>query len=182
MMGNGQWTMGIARIAYFAVVAPAVGCTFCYFAEPHRHLSECRRERRPGIVLAEYALMRDWLDSLERRTKDFAIRVINLSKLLDRLDVPKSVIWQLVDSATSVAANHRACRRARSTRELIAKLGLVVEEADESNLWLELVEAIVLQESALEQCSSLKRETAELTAIFAKGVATTRQRLKSSNH
>jgi len=57
-----------------------------------------------------------------------------------------------------------------------------VEEADESNLWLELVEAIVLQESALEQCSSLKRETAELTAIFAKGVATTRQRLKSSNH
>lgn len=101
---------------------------------------------------------------------------------LEKLDLPKSVIWQLVDSATSVAANHRACRRARSTKELIAKLGLVVEEADESNLWLELIQAVVDDEPILKELRDFERETAELTAIFKKSVSTSRRKLEFSRN
>jgi four helix bundle protein len=46
---------------------------------------------------------------------------------------------QLLRAGTGVAANHRACGRARSDKEFCAKMGIVVEEADESQLWLELL-------------------------------------------
>ncbi|HKA37086.1 MAG TPA: four helix bundle protein [Thermoanaerobaculia bacterium] len=72
---------------------------------------------------------------------------------------------QLLRSATSVAANYRAAGRSRSKAEFVAKIGVVVEEADESLLWLELLRdaAIVNQ----EKMAPLLREAAELVAIFS---------------
>jgi four helix bundle protein len=71
---------------------------------------------------------------------------------------------QLLRSATSVAANYRAVCRARSKAEFAAKLNIVIEEADESLFWLELIaESGMLP---VERLSELLKEADELTAIF----------------
>jgi four helix bundle protein len=72
---------------------------------------------------------------------------------------------QLLRSGTSVAANYRAVNRARSRAEFISKISIVVEEADESVFWLELLgESGVIRQERLEE---LLMEARELTAIFA---------------
>jgi four helix bundle protein len=72
---------------------------------------------------------------------------------------------QIAKCGTSVAANYRAACKGRSKSEFIAKLGIVEEEADESQFWVEMVmEANLFPTSRL---SSLHKEVRELTAIFA---------------
>lgn len=80
---------------------------------------------------------------------------------------------QLLRAGTSVGANYRAACRARSRVEFVAKLGIVVEEADETIYWLELLADgdIVPQERLAE----LMREARELTAIFTAAQHTTRR-------
>jgi four helix bundle protein len=130
------------------------------------------------MQFAKELCMREWLNDLESRTKEFAVRTLRLSDRLNRIDLPKTVIWQFVDAGTSVAANHRACRRARSDRELVAKLSVVVEEADETDLWLELIQHVVVDKTILSDARILEQEAHELVAIFSKSVATIRKRLK----
>src|ERR1700739_1531398 len=78
-------------------------------------------------------------EQLKQRTKDFALRVMTLVDHLPRNKKGRILGDQLLRSVTSVAANYRAACRARSTAEFIAKLGNVLEEADESTLWMELI-------------------------------------------
>jgi four helix bundle protein len=92
--------------------------------------------------------------------------------------VPRSVTWQFVASATSVGANHRASRHARSDRELVAKLGIVLEEADETVFWLELIGETALRCPASQQ--ALLQEAIELRAIFSKSLSTMRGRVAQS--
>jgi four helix bundle protein len=81
---------------------------------------------------------------------------------------------QLLRSGTSVGANYRAACRARSRAEFVAKLGVVVEEADESAFWLELlVESGTFKKEKVE---SLLTEAHELTALFNASRSTMRQR------
>jgi four helix bundle protein len=71
---------------------------------------------------------------------------------------------QLLRSGTSVAANYRACCRARSRAEFLSRLAIVIEEADETAFWLEfLVEAAVIPEARLKDLVS---ESNQLVAIF----------------
>jgi four helix bundle protein len=120
--------------------------------------------------------MREWLDELEARTKRFAVASVRFAQQLERLrTVPRSVVWQFVACSTSVGANHRAARRARSDRELVAKLGLVLEEADEAVFWLELVEETVTPPPAGHV--ELIFEARELRAIFARSCSSARARL-----
>jgi four helix bundle protein len=71
---------------------------------------------------------------------------------------------QLLRCGTSVAANYRAVCRARSKREFVSRIGIVMEEADESVLWLELLyENDIVDRVRLQP---LLREARELTAIF----------------
>lgn len=76
---------------------------------------------------------------LKLRTKNFALRVMKLVDALPKSIKGRAIAGQLIRSGTSVAANYRSSCRARSKAEFVAKLGLVVEEADESVLWLELI-------------------------------------------
>ena len=72
---------------------------------------------------------------------------------------------QIADSGTSTASNYRAACKARSRREFIAKIGIAEEEADETQLWLELI-----MESGLfsaKRLESLHQEACEITAILA---------------
>ncbi len=103
-------------------------------------------------------------DELKRRTKEYALRIIKLIDVLPRTTAGRAIGNQLVRSGTSIGANYRAALRARSRAEFVAKLGIVVEEADESEFWLELIiEAELLKKELIEP---LLKETNELIAIF----------------
>lgn len=98
------------------------------------------------------------------RTKQFALRAMKLVRALPK-DVPGQVVAnQLMRSATSVAANYRSSCRGRSKSEFIAKIGVVLEEADESELWLELI----VEDGMLpkERCAPLLSEADELVSIL----------------
>ena len=72
---------------------------------------------------------------------------------------------QIVRSATGMAANYRAVGRARSSAEFVAKMGVVLEEADETLFWLELLaEGGILKPSKLQD---LIAEASQLVAIFS---------------
>ena len=102
---------------------------------------------------------------LKDRTKQFAIRIVKLFNSFSQTDEARIIGKQLLRSGTSVGANYRAVCRARSTAEFIAKIGIVVEEADETVFWLELMmETEIFTSSKL---TLLLDEANELLAIFA---------------
>lgn len=104
-------------------------------------------------------------NELKTRTKQFGLRVMNLVAVLPKTTAGRAIGSQLVRSGTSVGANYRAACRSRSKAEFIAKIGVVVEEADESAFWLELImDGGILKP---ELVSPLHEEAEELTAIFA---------------
>jgi four helix bundle protein len=102
---------------------------------------------------------------LKNRAKEFAIRIVKLFRALPRTDEARVIGRQVLRSGTSVAANYRAACRARSKAEFIAKIGVVVEEADETVFWLELlIETDIVSPARM---SNLLEEANELLAIFA---------------
>jgi len=108
----------------------------------------------------------EFAELLRSRTKDFALRVIKLFQNLPKNDEAKIIGKQLLRSSTSVAANYRASCRARSDAEYYAKICIVVEEADESLFWIEILsDANIMSENKL---ASLKKEITELLSIFSK--------------
>jgi four helix bundle protein len=95
------------------------------------------------------------------------------------LEIPHTtavVAHQLAKSATSVGANYRAACSARSKPEFVAKLRIVVEEAEESVYWLDVIDRSHWQ--ALD-VRSLRSEATELLAIFASSLRTARANLRS---
>lgn len=101
---------------------------------------------------------------LKKRTKQFGLRVMRLVGALPENSVGRAIASQLIRSGTSVGANYRSACRGRSKAEFIAKLGIVVEEADESAYWLELIiEGELLATNLVEP---LLQEANELTAIM----------------
>ena len=113
---------------------------------------------------------------LVERTKKMAIRVIHLVRSLPKMDESKIIGRQVLRSATSVAANYRSACKARSHRDFINKLGIAEEEADETQLWLELIiDAKLLGRHRVEH---LLAEVSELTAILAASRVTASKRLR----
>ncbi len=108
----------------------------------------------------------EFRDAFKTRTKQFALRIIKLFQALPKTDEARIIGKQLLRSATSVAANYRAACRARSAREFFSKMSIVVEEADETLFWLELlVEAEIMKQKLLQ---SLIDEATEILKISAK--------------
>ena len=110
----------------------------------------------------------------------FALDVMAFSKHLPRTTEGQVTGKQLLRSATSVAANYRAAGRARSRAEFFSKLSIVVEEADETLFWLE-----ILKESNMvagEDLSGLMQESRELVFIFSASRKTVRDNKTSPNH
>lgn len=104
-------------------------------------------------------------EQLRFRTKQYAIRIVRLFKCLPKTDEARIIGKQVLRSGTSVAANYRAVNRARSRAEFISKMGIVVEEADETVFWLELlVDAGIVKKALLQ---NLLAEANEILAIFA---------------
>ena len=117
-------------------------------------------------------------DEIKLRTKGFALRIIKLGAALPKTVEGRAIAKQIVRRGTSVAANYRATCRARSRTEFIAKMGVVLEEADETQLWLELiVEAKLLSAKRVEP---LLNEANELVAIFVSSRKSASKNLKSA--
>jgi four helix bundle protein len=114
---------------------------------------------------------------LKNRTKKFALDIIRLFRSLPRSEDVRIIDRQVLRSGTAVAANYRAACRARSRAEFVAKLGTVVEEADETVFWLDLL----VESGAVEQqlVATIAKEANELLAIFAASQRTARQATKN---
>src|SRR4030095_14663786 len=113
-------------------------------------------------------------DDLKKRTKRFALRILKLVAALPDTVQGRVISTQLAKAGTSVGANSRAVCRARSRAEFIAKIGTVLEEADESAFWLELIiEGEILREASVQP---LLDEANELTQIMARSRITASSR------
>ncbi|HVY60814.1 MAG TPA: four helix bundle protein [Planctomycetota bacterium] len=111
---------------------------------------------------------------LKERTKRFAVPVVKMFRALPKVAEARILGRQVIRSGTSVAANYRAACRARSKKEFAAKLGIVVEEIDETVLWLEiLVESEIVSASRMRP---LLTEANELLSILAASYRTARPR------
>ena len=103
-------------------------------------------------------------EELKRRTKQFALRVMKLADALPNKPAAWTIRKQLVDAGTSVGANYRSACRARSYAEFVAKLGIVIEEADETAFWLELnIESGLMKKPLV---TPLHGEANEIVAIL----------------
>ncbi len=116
-------------------------------------------------------------EALKKRTRDFELRIIQLVRSLPRSREARIVGDQLLRAGTAVGANYRAACRARSLKEFLAKLGVVLEESDESAFWLDLTGAAGIMKAS--RLSALQSEADELTAIFAASWWTTKRKLQA---
>ncbi len=109
-------------------------------------------------------------EQLKERAMRFALRVMRFCRTLTGSWEGRFVADQLFRSSARTAANYHAACRARSHRDFVSKMGLVVEESDESVFWLTLVGKSELNKTA-EQ-TALLAESRELLAIFMQSAKT----------
>ena len=144
-------------------------------------IADCRLQRGDWENWRWQGGIRELMDkeAFKARTKTFALRVIRLVEALPKDQTTSQVIGkQLLRSGTSVGANYRAACRAKSTAELITKLNIALEEADESLYWMELiVEAELI---AAHKLNSLKQEANEIVSMLVASLKTLRSKPKDS--
>ena len=112
----------------------------------------------------------EFATQMQARTKKFAVQVVKFFVKLPKTDEARVLGRQLLRSGTSVAANYRAVCRAKSQADFISKLGTTVEEADESLLWLELLQDSAV--CAMSTVAPLKSEADELVRILQTSLTT----------
>src|SRR5688572_18695407 len=108
---------------------------------------------------------------LKQRTKQFALEVVRFCEALPKDETCRRTLGrQLLRSGTSVGANYRAVCRAKSTADFISKFGTVLEEADESAYWIELL--LEAEKVGTDSSVPLLREANELVAISVSSINT----------
>ncbi len=115
-------------------------------------------------------------NGLLKRTKMYALRVIQLVEALPTTATSRTIGHQLLRAGTSVGANYRAACRPRSSADFIAKLGIVEEECDESLYWMELlIETGIIEAKLL---SELMQEGNEILAMVVASIKTAKARYR----
>ena len=112
-------------------------------------------------------------ENLKERTKQFALRIIELAERLPKTNTTRVIGGQLLKSGTLVGANYRASSRARSAADFIVKMGIVEEEADECLYWMELLLAAGIV--TFEEASPLIDEANQLLSIVVSSIKTARR-------
>lgn len=117
---------------------------------------------------------------LKERTKEFAHRYVKLAIALPRTALGSHVRMQLIRCATSVAANYRAALLSQTKAVFTSKINIVIEEADESEFWLEFI----VDENLLgrKRVLPLFNEAHELSSIFIKTRKTAQKQSSINNH
>ena len=101
---------------------------------------------------------------LEKRTKEFALRIIKFVASLTKNRITDILGYQLVKSGTSIGANYREANRAESRKDFVHKIGVVEKECSESQYWLEIFEESDIGDRTERRW--LLKESGELLAIF----------------
>jgi len=114
--------------------------------------------------------MNQWREEMKARTHKFSIDVILLLQTIPERTDTRRVKDQLAGAASGVDLNWRAACRARSHKEFTAKLGTVLEEADEAEGCLDTIWASHLSTS--DDARRLRAESKELRSIFARASRT----------
>lgn len=109
----------------------------------------------------------------------FALAVIRFCRTLPREPECGVIKYQLLKSGTSVGANYRSSCRGRTTREKRSKLGIALEEADESDYWLTLLEFIDMGNK--DQRAALLKECGEFIKLFSTSLCTHRRKDRGPN-
>lgn len=110
----------------------------------------------------------------QRRTKGLALLCIQLVRELQRDIATDAIARQLVRSSSSVGANYQAACRGRSTADVIAKLHIVEEEADETGYGLELLADTGSADKT--RVAGIRREAGEILAMTIASINTLRRR------
>jgi len=113
-----------------------------------------------------------FITELKRRTIKFAVDIILFCDNLRPSKAASIITYQIIKSATSVGANYRAACRRRSKAEFYSKICIVVEEADETGYWLEIILETNLSNNIVE-LNRLLAESNEITKIMTKAKSTT---------
>jgi four helix bundle protein len=109
-------------------------------------------------------------EEMKNRTKEFAKRIIHLCRKMPRNEEARLIRAQIFRAGTAVGANYRSVCRARSKADFISKMGIVLEEADESMYWMELiVETEIMPVNLLRP---LMDEANQLVSIFVASLNT----------
>jgi four helix bundle protein len=114
---------------------------------------------------------------LEQRTRAFNIRCVKLCNVLPRTPAGFEIGKQLVRSSSSIGSNYRASKRAKSGKDFIYKIEVVLEESDESLYWLQLIKSSELQEG--EELDQMIQEANEITSIFVASAKTAKANNKN---
>ena len=101
---------------------------------------------------------------LKERTAQFAVRVLKLADALPNKTAGRTIANQIARSGCSVAANYRAALRGKSRADFVNKITIVLEEADETAFWIEMIERAGLLPP--KRLIELRTEAEELTKIF----------------
>ncbi len=112
-----------------------------------------------------------FITELKLRTKKFAVDIIMFCENLQVSKASSVITYQIIKSATSVGANYRAACRGRSKAEFYSKLCIVVEEADETEYWLEIILETNLSKNN-DELNRLLIESNEIIKIMSKAKAT----------
>ncbi|MGD9022536.1 MAG: four helix bundle protein [Deltaproteobacteria bacterium] len=107
---------------------------------------------------------KEFAEKLEKRTREFAVRIIRLSSKLPNSPEGSVVRRQITASGTSIGANYREANRARSKADFKSKIRICASEASETEYWLE-----VIGESKMlpwKQINEYHKECGELLAMF----------------
>ena len=112
---------------------------------------------------------------LLKLTKQFSLRIIKLVNALPRSPASRVIGNQLLRSGTSVGANYRSACRSRSAAEFVSKIGIVIEEADESIYWMEvIVESKIFKDELIRP---LMNEASEIVAIMVASSKTVKTKI-----
>ena len=116
----------------------------------------------------------DFAAAFRNRTKDLTLKTLVLFRSLKQSDETKLIGKQLMRCSSSVAANYRAACRARSRAEFFSKISIVVEEADETLFWLEILKESELVN--LDEINPLIMEATEILCVVSKARKTASNR------
>ena len=114
-------------------------------------------------------------NDLKDRTKNFTLRVLNFVETIEYSIVKKIIVNQLAKSSSSVGANYRSACRGRTDAEFISKLNIVLEEADETLFWLEIIKEMKWKDTS--ELDFLMNEANQLTSIFVTILKNTKSRM-----
>jgi four helix bundle protein len=131
------------------------------------------------VVFAVHCVggMNEQAEALKKRTKRL-LDVLAFVRTLPGTDEAREIGRQLIRSGTGVGANYRATCRSRSKAEFIARVGVALEEADESAFWLEIVTEARIATS--KRAFELLDEADQLSAILAASSLTATESLQRS--